>query len=94
LTLHALGLNDRDVKRLADAASDVLLSPKSPDGVEAQTVLVKLLEKKVDAQRLRQAAADFRAGQPDPATLLDLGSVSPEIGVAAGYGCAAEVSKV
>jgi hypothetical protein len=94
LTLHALGLNDRDVKRLADAASDVLLSPKSPDGVEAQTVLVKLLEKKVDAQRLRQAAADFRAGQPDPATLLDLGSVSPEIGVAAGYACAAEVSKV
>jgi hypothetical protein len=39
---------------------------------------------------LRQAAADFRAAHGDPTPLLDLGFVPREVGIAAGYPCAAE----
>jgi hypothetical protein len=91
--LQALGLTARDIKQLADAASDDLLSPKSPDGLKVRADLVKKVEKKlakkVDPDALRQAAAEFAGSQADPATLLDLGNVPTEVGVAAGYPCAA-----
>ena len=89
-TLHALGLEDRDINRLANAAPDALLGPDSPDGTVVRATLVKQLEKKVDPGQLRQAAADFRAAHGDPTPLLDLGFVPPEVGVAAGYPCASE----
>jgi hypothetical protein len=88
-SLRALGLSTRDIKKLADAASDALLSPQKPDGLQVRADIVKRLEKKVDPERLRQAAEQFRTGQADPVTLLDIGNVPPEVGVAAGYPCAA-----
>lgn len=88
-SLRALGLKKRDIKQLAEAASDALLSPRSPDGFQVRAEMVKRLEKKIDPQRLRQAAEEFSAGQADPATMLDIGLVPPEVGVAAGYPCAA-----
>jgi hypothetical protein len=89
-SLRALGLKDRDIKRLAKAAPDALLGPDSPDGTAVRDKLVKQLEKKVDPQQLRQAAADFLAAQGDPTPLMDLGLVSREVGIAAGYPCASE----
>ncbi len=89
-SLRALGLKKADIKRLANSASDALLGPDSPDGTTVRAKLVKQLEKKVDPQLLQQAAADFGAAHGDPTPLLDLGFVPPEVGVAAGYPCAAE----
>jgi len=91
--LKALGLKDKDINQLAESASDDLLSAKSPDGFKVRADQVKKLEqklaKKVDPEALRQAAAEYATSQGDPATLLDLGNVPPEVGVAAGYPCAA-----
>ncbi len=86
--LRALGLRDRDIKRLANSASDQLLSPDSPDGTVVRAALINQLEKKVDPEALRQAAADFGAAHGDPTPLMDLGFVPREVGVAAGYPCA------
>jgi hypothetical protein len=87
-SLRALGLKDRDIKRLANSASDELLGPDSPDGTVVRGELIKQLEKKVDPEALRQAAADFGAAHGDPTALMDLGFVPREVGVAAGYPCA------
>jgi hypothetical protein len=87
-SLRALGLKDRDIKRLADSASDQLLGRDSPDGTVVRAELIKQLEKKVDPGALQQAAADFLAAHGDPTPLMDLGFVPREVGVAAGYPCA------
>jgi hypothetical protein len=87
-SLEAQGLSKRDIKRLADSASRALLSPQSPDGIQVQADVIKQIEKKVDPQALRQAATEFIASQPDAVTLLDLGLVPREVGIAAGYPCA------
>jgi hypothetical protein len=89
-SLRALGLKDRDIKRLAKAAPDALLGPDSPDGTAVRAKLVKSLEKKIDPEPLRQAAADFLAAQGDPTPLMDLGFVPQEVGIEAGYPCASE----
>ena len=47
-SLRALGLEDRDIKRLAKAAPNALLGPDSPDGTAVRAKLIKQLEKKVD----------------------------------------------
>jgi hypothetical protein len=88
--LRALGLKDRDIKALAKAAPDALLGPDSPDGSAVRDRLVKQIEKKVNPDQLRQASADFLAAQGDPTPLMDLGTVSREVGLAAGLTCAAE----
>jgi hypothetical protein len=88
--LRALGLKDRDIKRLAKAAPDALLGPDSPDGTVVRDKLVKQIEKKVDPDQLRQAGAEFLAANGDPTPLMDIGLVSKEVGIAAGYPCAAE----
>jgi hypothetical protein len=44
----------------------------------------------VQQGRLRQAATDFASAHGDPTPLLDLGFVPEEVGIAAGYSCAAE----
>jgi hypothetical protein len=88
-SLRSLGLKDRDIKRLADAAPDALLGPDSPDGTVVRAKLVQRLEKKIEPDRLRQAAADFGAAHGDPTQLMDLGFVPREVGIAAGYPCAA-----
>jgi hypothetical protein len=88
--LRALGLKNRDIKRLAKAAPDALLGPSSPDGTAVRDKLVKQIEKKVDPDQFRQAGADFLAANGDPTPLMDIGSVSQEVGIAAGYPCAAE----
>jgi hypothetical protein len=91
--LKELGLTNKDIRQLADAASDDLLAAHSPDGVTVRADIVKSIEKKlaktVDPEALQQAAAEFAGSQADPTTLLDLGNVPPEVGVAAGYPCAA-----
>ena len=87
-SLRALGLKDRDIKKLATSASDLLLGPDKPDGTTVRDKLVKRLEKKIDAPRLEQAATDFGNAHGDPTAIMNLGSVSPEVGIAAGYPCA------
>ena len=87
-SLRALGLKDRDIKKLASSASDLLLGPDKPDGTTVRDKLVKRLEKKIDAPRLEQAATDFGNAHGDPTAIMNLGSVSPEVGIAAGYPCA------
>jgi hypothetical protein len=89
-SLRALGLKDRDIKRLANATSDALLGPDNPDGTTVRDKMLKQIEKKVDPAQLSQAANDFLAAHGDPTPLMDLGSVSKEVGVAAGYPCASE----
>src|SRR5262245_43714779 len=89
-SLRALGLDDRDIKRLADAAPDALLGANAPDGTAVRAKLVEKLDKKVDHAQLRQAAAEFYTAHGDATPLLDLGFVPPEVGVAAGYPCASE----
>ena len=89
-TLRTLGLKNADIKRLAKAAPNALLGPDSPDGTAVRAKLLEQIEKKVDPQQLRQAATDFLNAQGDPTLLMDLGNVSPEVGVAAGYPCASE----
>jgi hypothetical protein len=89
-SLRALGLEDKDIKRLADATPDALLGPNAPDGTAVRAKLVEQLDKKVDPAQLRQAAAEFFAAHGDATPLLDLGFVPPEVGVAAGYPCASE----
>ena len=76
--------------RCANAAPAALLGPDSPDGTAVRDKLVKQLEKKVDPEQLRQAATDFLAAQGDPTPLMDLGNVTREVGIAAGYPCASE----
>lgn len=89
-SLRALGLKDREIKLLATKASDRLLGPDKPDGTTVRDKLVKQLEKKIDAPRLEQAATDFGNAHGDPTSIMDLGSVSREVGIAAGLPCAAE----
>ncbi len=89
-SLRALGLKDRDIKRLAKSASDLLLGPDKPDGTTVRDKLVKQLEKKVDPALLQQAATDFGNAHGDPTAIMDLGFVPPEVGVAAGYPCASQ----
>ncbi len=74
--LRALGLKDRDIKRLAKAAPDALLGPDSPDGTAVRDRLVEQLAKKIDPDQLHQAGADFLGAQGDPTPLMDLGVVS------------------
>jgi hypothetical protein len=88
-SLRALGLKDRDIKKLASKTSDLLLGPDKPDGTTVRDKLVKQLEKKIDAPRLEQAATDFGNAHGDPTSIMDLGSVSREVGIAAGLPCAA-----
>ena len=87
-SLAALGLKDRDIKRLAKAAPNALLGPDSPDGTAVRDKLIEQLEKKVEPEQLRQAATEFLDAQGDPTGLMDLGNVPQEVGVAAGYPCA------
>jgi hypothetical protein len=89
-TLRALGLKDREIKRLASSASDLLLGPDKPDGTTVRDKLVKQLEKKIDPAHLQQAATDFGNAHGDPTSIMNLGFVPPEVGVAAGYPCASE----
>jgi hypothetical protein len=86
-TLRGLGLSGDDISRLADAAGQAVGSEASPDGVTVRAQLLEQLQEKVPADRLSQAAVVFSAGQSDPAGLLDLGFVPPEVGAAAGFDC-------
>jgi hypothetical protein len=88
-SLRALGLRDRDIKRLGSTASDALSGPDSPNSLRVRATLVAALEKKVDPERLRQAAVEFSTAHGDATALLDLGFVPPEVAAAAGYSCAA-----
>jgi hypothetical protein len=89
-SLRALGLKDRTIKRLADSTSDALLGPDKPDQATVRDDVLKQIEKKIDPAQLDQAANDFLASHGDPTPLMDLGSVSREVGVAAGLPCAAQ----
>jgi hypothetical protein len=88
--LRELGLADRDIKRLARSASDMLAGSGSPDALTVRNNLVAALEEEVERGRLRQAATEFASAHGDPTPLLDLGFVPEEVGIAAGYPCAAD----
>lgn len=87
--LRVLGVSDADMARLADQASAELGSSVTPDGIAVAAHLRTTLERTVPADRLEASAAVFEAGQPDPATQLDLGYVAPSVGQASGFACTA-----
>lgn len=94
-SLRALGLKDRDIKRLADSTSDTLLAPDHPDGAAVRDKELKQIEKRIEARKgdpaqLGQAANDFLASHGDPTPLMDLGFVPKDVAVAAGLPCANE----
>jgi hypothetical protein len=89
-SLRALGLTDRDIKRLANVASDALLAPEKPDGTTVRDQVLKQIEKKVDSSQLNQAATDFLAAHGDPTPIMDLGFVPHDVAVAAGLPCASQ----
>jgi hypothetical protein len=85
--LHVLGLNAPAVQQLADQAQARLQGSGQPDGATVRDELANTLQTKVPEARLRNAAVVFTASQPDPATVLDLGYVSPSVTQAAGFNC-------
>jgi hypothetical protein len=87
-TLRVLGLDDAAIARLADEATRSLEGAGTPDGITTAAKLVAELERSVPRERLTNAALVFESGQPDPATVLDLGYVSNGVGQAAGFDCA------
>jgi hypothetical protein len=94
-SLRALGLKDRDIKRLANSTSDALLGPDHPDGAVVRDKELKQIEKKIEAKKgdpaqMGQAANDFLASHGDPTPLMDLGFVPKDVAVAAGLTCANE----
>jgi hypothetical protein len=89
-SLRALGLKDRDIKRLANATSDALLGPDKPDGTTVRDKVLKQIEKKIDPAQLSQAANDFLASHGDPTPLMDLGFVPRDVAIGAGLPCANE----
>jgi hypothetical protein len=89
-SLRALGLKDRDIKRLASATSDALLGPDKPDGTTVRDKVLKQIEKKIDPAQLSQAANDFLASHGDPTPLMDLGFVPRDVAIASGLTCANE----
>ena len=89
-SLRALGLKNRDLKRIAKSTSDALLGPDKPDGATVRDMILKQIEKKIDPAQLNQAATDFLAAHGDPAPLMDLGNVPRDVAVAAGLTCANE----
>jgi hypothetical protein len=89
-SLRALGLTERDIKRLANVASDALLAPEKPDGTTVRDAVLKQIEKKVDSSQLNQAATDFLAAHGDPTPIMDLGFVPHDVAVAAGLPCASQ----
>jgi len=86
--LRDLGYSDAAIGHLADEAATVL-SATGTDPVEAKSTLVAILREQLSADRLDNAAIVFGAGQPDPATLLDLGYVPDALSEAAGFRCSA-----
>lgn len=92
--LRALGSTDDQLEELARDAATALDAPASPDGVTVELALQQSLEQRVPADRLRSAALVFAAGQPDPASLLDLGFVPAGVGDAAGFDCAPALATI
>jgi hypothetical protein len=90
-TLRHLGISDAAIQRLASDADARLGAADSPDGVTIAEQLRASLKGQVRQARLINTAIVFSAGQPDPATLLNLGYVSPDLAQAAGYGNCPEV---
>jgi hypothetical protein len=74
--LTNLGVKPAELQQLADQAAALLASPDSPDGVTVALDVLPKLEELVPEDRLRAAGLVFTAGQPDPSTVLDLGTVS------------------
>jgi hypothetical protein len=87
-TLHVLGLDDAAIARLADDAARSVEGTGTPDGITTATKVVAELERSIPRERLTNAALVFESGQPDAATVLDLGYVSNGVGQAAGFDCA------
>jgi hypothetical protein len=86
-SLRVLGLDDAAIEALADEASSALEGQGTPDGITTATRLRAHLERSVRPERLDSTALVFETGQPDPATVLDLGYVPSGVGPAAGFDC-------
>ena len=94
-SLRALGLKDRDIKKIANSTSDALLGPDKPDGAtvrdkELKQIEKQLQKKKIDPAQLGPAANGFLASHGDPTPLMDLGNVPRDVALAAGLTCANE----
>jgi hypothetical protein len=89
--LKALGIDDATIRVLADRGSAELHSSTSPDGLTVQQHLTSYLQTKLSAARLADAAIVFAAGEKDPESLLDLGSVSKSTRGSERFHCSASL---
>jgi hypothetical protein len=87
VALKALGVSDANVAKLAAVATANLGPVDAPDGITVRAQLVDEAQKIVPPDRLEQAGVVFTAGQPDPATQLDLGSVPDQVVADSGLNC-------
>ena len=93
-TLRTLGFDADQTKELARSVAEALDAPARPDGASVSAYLTPILEKTVEESRVREIAVVFASGQPDPATLLDLGFVPREVGAASGFDCAPVLASI
>jgi hypothetical protein len=87
--LKALGIDDAAIRALANRGGAELHSSTSPDGLTVQQHLTRYLETKLPAAKLADAAIVFAAGEKDPESLLDLGTVSKSTRGAERFHCSA-----
>ena len=86
-TLRILGVDDTASARLAEDAARALEGAGTPEGITTAAKLIAEVERSVPRARLENAALVFETGEPDPATVLDLGYVASGVGPAAGFDC-------
>jgi hypothetical protein len=84
-TLKALGVQDNVIQDLADIAKDAYDRGIDPLGIEHDNITD--LQSQLGADTLAKAGQDFVATHGDPSVAVDLGDVSNDAAIAAGYTC-------
>lgn len=92
--LRTLGLDEQRIARLAEETSERIASPDSPDGATIELGIVSELNEAVGAAAVNAAADRLTqaGGGADALIELDLGTIPPDVGNAAGYTCLTEVN--
>ncbi len=85
--LKRLGVPDTEIAAIDRRLTTALSAPDALDGVTTAAPFVEELRTQVGQAAFDGAASAFVGAQGDATTVIDLGSVSEDVAVAAGYGC-------
>ncbi|MGI9031829.1 MAG: hypothetical protein ACR2HP_17870, partial [Ilumatobacteraceae bacterium] len=85
--LQGLGLDEAAVGALADQAAQGLTTAPATDGAALQQDLAATILATAGQDDLTSTAAQLFATAGDPAPILDLGYVAPEVAAEYGYNC-------